>query len=97
MFLFLFFLIHHGLPGIGSSREQVDGFNKQLEVLLFPAFPSTASPSSSTGLLRTTGGLPCLDLSLLLLLELYIDLLDLKGGGTAAARCLRKARESPWP
>lgn len=70
---------HQGLPGVSSSRKQVDGFNKQLEVLLVPAFPSAASPSSA-GLLSTASCLPCLDLSLFLLLQLYIYFLYLDGG-----------------
>lgn len=82
-----------GLPGIGSSREQVNSFDEQLEVLLVPAFPSAAPPSSSTGLVGATSCLPCLDLSLLLFLELDVHFLYLEGG---AARC-SEAPESLWP
>lgn len=63
------------LPGVGSSRKQVDGFDEQLEVLFVPALPPAAS--SSAGLLDTAGRLPGLDLCLLLLLQLGVHLLHL--------------------
>lgn len=64
------------VPGVGSSREQVDSFDEQLEVLLVPALPAR-SPSTA-GLVGAASCLPRLDLGLLLPLQLGVHVLHLR-------------------
>lgn len=70
----LFELFLPSLPGVGSSREQVNRFDEQLEVVLVPALPSAGAPA---GLLGAPGRLPGLNLGVLLLLQLGVHFLYL--------------------
>lgn len=63
------------VPGVGSSREQVDCFDEQRELFFIPAFSS--APASSAGLYGSADSLPGLHLRILLLLQLGIHLLHL--------------------
>lgn len=63
------------VPGVGSSREQVDCFDEQRELFLIPALSS--APASSAGLYGSANSLPGLHLRILLLLQLGIHLLHL--------------------